>query len=208
MSLCRAFAESGGVELLSSGIPLPETAIASEFQNLIARLKITPQDGLLHIPALGKTIICEGRRHTSFTAIMGTMYPPYPNSIPTAKHQEVHTWLSDIIRNHRLPFLLLHGHEQTYSYIDVVHQDVGKAWRVGRVLDQTSHDLAFYIGDGIGDEEAMTLPNITPVALVNSTERIKRQGKERGFVVEKESSDGTYEFLTALIDFLRQTQTP
>lgn len=205
----RAFAESGGVELLSSVIPLPETTIAGEFRNLIACLGVDSCDGELYIPELGKTIICEGRRHTSFTAIMGKIYPPYPNVVPTAEHQEVHAWLANIICNHALPFLLMHGHEQDkYSYIDVVHQDVGKAWRVGRVLSEIAYDVAFYIGDGTGDEEAMALPNITPVALANSTGRIRRQGKERGFIVEKEGPDGTYEFLTALINFLQQTKTP
>ncbi|MBI4225141.1 MAG: hypothetical protein HY617_02320 [Candidatus Sungbacteria bacterium] len=205
LPLYRAFAESGGVEHLYDGTPKPETTVAGEFQTLISHLEIDPQDGLLHIPALEKTIICEGRRHTSFTAIMGETYPPYPNVVPTAAHHEVEAWLENIIRDHALPFLLLPGHERTYSYIDVVHQHVDKAWRVGTVLGEVPHDLAFYIGDGTGDEAAMARSDIIPVALANSTPRIKRHGKERGFVVEKEGPDGTYEFLTALTDFLQQT---
>lgn len=205
LPLYRAFAESGGVECLYDCTPRPETTVVGEFQNLITSLEIDLQDGLLHIPALEKTIICEGHRHTSFTAIMGETYLPYPNAVPTAAHHEVETWLSNIIRDHALPFLLLPGHERTYSYIDVVHQNVDKAWRVGQVLGEIPYDLAIYIGDGTGDEAAMSRPDVIPVALANSTSRIKEQAKERGFIVEKEGPDGTYEFLMALTDFLQQT---
>lgn len=202
--LHRAFAESGAVERLHKGILRPHKILIQEFKRLESCIGVDIDDGLVHIPALGTTIIREGRRLTSFTAIMGHFYPPHPHLKPSGTHTEIRTWLSRCITDNELPFVLMEGHEQSYSYIDVIHKDVGKEWRVNMVLRQTPYDVAFYIGDGSGDEAAMALPKITPVALANSTAKIKVDATTRGFRVEKSGPDGTYEFLSALQAFLEQ----
>lgn len=202
--LHRAFAESGAVERMHDGTLVPHEDIVHEFRRLETALGFTINDGLAPIAVLDKTIIREGRRLTSFTAIMGTLYPPQPEAKPSATHEETASWLASVIHAHNLPFILLEGREQSYSYIDAIHKDVGKAWRVHSLLRETPHAIAFYIGDGTGDEEAMALPGIIPVALENSTARIKAVSAAHGFRVAKAGPDGTYEFLSGLKEFLQR----
>ncbi|TSC63007.1 MAG: hypothetical protein G01um101448_147 [Parcubacteria group bacterium Gr01-1014_48] len=201
----RAFAESGGVELLSSGAlsfaPDADEALQA-IQTLKQSLGITTQDGLAHTPY--GTCGIEGIRYTTLTIFLGT-HPLYKEHTTSACPQEIAAWIKEHIEQHGLPLYMRAGSSAAYEYFDIGHPETMKKERVVHMIGENTsyqYEKIYYLGDAGNDAGAMQLDGVIPVTFSNGTEEIKDIVRTRnGIYIEKPGPHGgSAEFFYRLID--------
>lgn len=169
-----AFAESGGVKILSDGTLdifwEGQAAIEKLEEELGIRneLGMRIKDGPAKMK--GADIIIEGHRFTSWTVLLGEpAHYPHCRTASTDPHW-VKGCIEDAIRRRQLPLSVREGEAASYRYIDVY--SISKEDRVRELLK--AYQELWYLGDGYNDLEAMRLPGVKKVAFANSVHEIKQ----------------------------------
>lgn len=201
LTVDRAFAETGGVELLSDGTiqVSPHAHHAAEALHALKQaLGITADDG--HIDTIHGTFGLEGVRHVTFTPFFGE-HPLYPGHTTSADYEKVAEWIQNHIRDLKLPLFMTSGTAGMYRYLDIGHPEImKKEIIVNMLLAEIPHELAYYLGDSGNDAGAMQC-NLIPVTFSNGTPQIQQIVQDRNgiFINLPGPHGGSYEFFRRLV---------
>lgn len=202
LTVDRAFAETGGVELLHDGriVVSPHAHHAEDaLYTLTQSLDITTNDG--HVDTVHGAFGIEGIRHVTLTLFFG-QHPLYPEHMTSADHTKVADWIQGQIDALGLPLFITSGTAETYCFLDIGHPEImKKEIIVNMLLKEIPHRRAYYLGDSGNDAGAMGC-NLIPVTFSNGTPEIQQIVRERnGILINLPGPHGgSYEFFHRFIN--------
>jgi len=202
LTVDRAFAETGGVELLHDGVirVLPHAHYAADvLRRLKQALDITADDG--HVDTIHGAFGLEGVRYTTCTVFFGK-HPLYPEHTTSADYKKVADWIQGHILNLKLPLFMKSGATETYQYFDIGHPNImKKEIVVNMLLREIPHGRAYYLGDSGNDAGAMRC-DLHPVTFSNGTQEIQQIVQERNgtLIGLPGPHGGSYEVFRRLIN--------
>lgn len=201
LTVDRAFAETGGVELLRDGriIVSPHARHAEDaLCTLMQSLDITENDG--RVETIHGTFGLEGIRHVTFTPFFG-QHPLYPDQVTSADYAKVAAWIQDHINALKLPLFMTSGAAETYRFLDIGHPEImRKEVVVEKLLREIPHRRAYYLGDSGNDAHAMQC-NLIPVTFSNGTPQVQQIVRDQnGILINLPGPHGgSYEFFRRLV---------
>lgn len=191
-------AESGSVKVRSGEVIVCEksSVVADRFLASVGLPKYT--DGLWE--TVYGSIIVEGRRMASFTALCDGAPPHYPEHRATARCRDIEAWLSCAVRRLGIPLLLSVGNDDDYHWIDVINPDKTKSKAVQQLLDEYPYSHIYYGGDAHSDLQVVREnKNIIPLATRNCIEPMREEAQQRGIYVDEDGPEGGVEKVLHLI---------
>ena len=185
-------AESGAVKVCDGDLVIcPESRAAIDrMLDFVALPKY--MDGLLETDH--GSIIAEGRRHASFTALCNGAPPHYSGLKATASRQRVEAWLSTAIERVAAPLILSAGNDDDYHWIDVINPQKTKSNSVRQLLKEKPYRHVYYGGDANSDLQVVRdNSSIIPLATRNCIEPMRQEAQQRGIYVDEDGPEGGVE---------------
>lgn len=184
-----AFAESGALLKYANGQRkiLAPAAEIDALRKVTQFLGVNVRDGPCIV--LGKyRAIVEGPREAALTLISGehTDYQGAETDIPL---KEVEETVRKFVDENSLPITLMPGKISAYSYLDIT-TNFKKEQAVLWFLEMSAVMQVYFMGDGLNDFAAMSLPYVVPIAFKNSVPEIKEMAKKKGVLINKNGPDG------------------
>lgn len=197
-SVDMILAESGAVQVMNG-----ELAVCQESRVAIDRMLdfvALPRymDGLLETDQ--GSIIVEGRRHASFTALCNGAPPHYSGLKATAPRQNVELWLASAIERVAAPLILSVGSDDDYHWVDVINPQKTKSSSVRQLLKEKCYRYVYYGGDANSDLQVIREnKRIIPLATCNCIAPMRQEAQQRGIYVDDDGPEGGVEEVLRMI---------
>lgn len=193
-------AESGAVKICNgtSVICQESSAAIESFLSSIGLSKCV--DGR-HDTEYG-SIIVEGHRRASFTALCEGVPPHYSSHHATAPRHEVEKWFAAAIERISIPLVISAGNDQNYHWIDIIHPKKTKSNSVRQLLQEYPHRHVYYGGDGNNDLLVVQEnESVIPLATRNCIAPMRQEAQQRGVYMDEDGPEGGVEkVLCSLIE--------